>query len=108
MQWRHHRGRHECRHASHESSTALAGGQSYNLFVVVGVVNPVVIVVKAAVAGGASVRRLEGFVCVACAAVNHSDGDALSLRHRPSSIGGNLRNCEGHNVEQQHHWHIKQ
>ena len=81
---------------------------AYNLFVVVGVVNPVVIVVKAAVTGGASVRRLERLMCVTGAAVNHCDGDALSLRHRPSSIGGNLRNGEGQNVEQQHHWHIKQ
>jgi hypothetical protein len=67
--------------AQHECNAALATGAAPNLFVVVRVVDPVVVVVKAAVADTASVRRLQSVVCVARAAVNHCDCHTLPLRH---------------------------
>ena len=63
---------------------------SSHLFVVVRVVDPVVVVVHAAVARAAPVRRLQRFVRVPRAAVDDCDGDAFTLGRIPCCVSGNL------------------
>lgn len=93
--------------ALHDGNAAFAAAP--NLFVVVREIDPVVIVIKAAVTNTASVRGSQSVVRVARAAVNHCDGHSLTLRHRPRSIGANLtvRNCEEQQVAPMQQHHIK-